>query len=146
MVKERYSNIWPNQTIVSDQSELTILLCQLMNSLLLMKTTLPWYSGLQLLPSYIDNPWARWMDRTELHQHIQAVLWCWMRLLSYQVALLLDLHEKENMKDNILHTQVKSVGTTFSIQLLLSLNAIIVSDLLLHGISICNISFQSKQT
>ena len=28
MVKERYSNIWPNQTIVSDQSELTILLCQ----------------------------------------------------------------------------------------------------------------------
>ena len=38
MVKERYSNIWPNQTIVSDQSELTILLCQSMNSLLLMKT------------------------------------------------------------------------------------------------------------
>ena len=53
MVKERYSNISLNQTIVSDQSELTILLCQLMNSLILMKTTLPWYSGLQLLPSYI---------------------------------------------------------------------------------------------
>ena len=57
MVKGRYSNIWPNQTIVSDQSELTILLCQPMNSLLLMKTTLPWYSGLQLLPSYIYDPW-----------------------------------------------------------------------------------------
>ena len=28
MVKVKYSNIWPNQTIVSDQSELTILLCQ----------------------------------------------------------------------------------------------------------------------
>ena len=28
MVKESNSNIWPNQTIVSDQSELTILLCQ----------------------------------------------------------------------------------------------------------------------
>ena len=56
MVKERYSNIWPNQTIVSDQSELTILLCQPMNSLLLMKTTLPWYSSLQLLPSYIYDP------------------------------------------------------------------------------------------
>ena len=26
--KKGYSNIWPNQTIVSDQSELTILLCQ----------------------------------------------------------------------------------------------------------------------
>ena len=35
MVKERYSNIWPNQTIGSDQSELTILLCQPINSLLL---------------------------------------------------------------------------------------------------------------
>ena len=58
MVKERYSNIWPNQTIVSDQSELTILLCQPMNSLLLMKTTLPWYSSLQLLPAYIDDPWV----------------------------------------------------------------------------------------
>ena len=57
MVKERYSNIWPNQTIVSDQSELTIFLCQPMNSLLLMKTTLPWYSSFQLLPSYIDDPW-----------------------------------------------------------------------------------------
>ena len=53
MVKERYSNIWPNQTIVSHQSELTILLCQPMNSLLLIKTTLSWYSSLQLLPSYI---------------------------------------------------------------------------------------------
>ena len=31
----KYSYIWPNQTIVSDQSELTILLCQPMNSLLL---------------------------------------------------------------------------------------------------------------
>ena len=41
----------------SDQSELTILLCQPMNSLLLMKTTLPWYSNLQLLPSYIYDPW-----------------------------------------------------------------------------------------
>ena len=30
MVIVKYSNIWPNQTIVSDQSELTILLCQLM--------------------------------------------------------------------------------------------------------------------
>ena len=57
MVKERYSNIWLNQTIVSDQSELTILLCQPMNSLLIMKTTLPWYSSLQLLPSYIYDPW-----------------------------------------------------------------------------------------
>ena len=57
MVKESNSNIWANQTIVSDQSELTILLCQPMNSLLLMKTTLPWYSGLQLLPSYIYDPW-----------------------------------------------------------------------------------------
>ena len=28
MWKVKYSNIWPNQTIVSDQSELTILLCQ----------------------------------------------------------------------------------------------------------------------
>ena len=28
MVKESNSNIWPNQTIVTDQSELTILLCQ----------------------------------------------------------------------------------------------------------------------
>ena len=56
MVKERYSNISPNQKIVSDQSELTILLCQPMNSLLLMKTTLPWYSGLQPLPSYIYDP------------------------------------------------------------------------------------------
>ena len=28
MWKIKYSNIWPNQTIVSDQSELTILLCQ----------------------------------------------------------------------------------------------------------------------
>ena len=28
MVIVKYSNIWPNQTIVSDQSELTILLCQ----------------------------------------------------------------------------------------------------------------------
>ena len=28
MIKEKYSNIWPNQTIVSDQSELTILFCQ----------------------------------------------------------------------------------------------------------------------
>ena len=28
-----------------------------MNSLLIMKTTLPWYSGLQLLPSYIYDPW-----------------------------------------------------------------------------------------
>ena len=34
MWKVKYSNIWPNQTIVSDQSELTILLCQPMNSLL----------------------------------------------------------------------------------------------------------------
>ena len=57
MVKERYSNIWPIQTIASDQSELNILLCQPMNSLLLMKTTLPWYSGFQLLPSYIYDPW-----------------------------------------------------------------------------------------
>ena len=57
MVKESNSNIWPNQTIVSDQSDLTILLCQPMNSLLLMKTTLPWYSSLQLLPSYIHYPW-----------------------------------------------------------------------------------------
>ena len=30
MVKESNSNIWPNQTIVSDQSERMILLCQLM--------------------------------------------------------------------------------------------------------------------
>ena len=30
-----------------------------MNSLLLMKTTLPWYSGLQLLPSYIYDPWVK---------------------------------------------------------------------------------------
>ena len=52
----KYSNLWPKQTIVSDQSELTILLCQPMNSLLLMKTTLPWYSGLQLVPSHIYNP------------------------------------------------------------------------------------------
>ena len=59
MVKERYSNIWPNQTIVSDQSELTIPLCQPMNCLLLMKTTLPWNSGLQLLPSYIYDPWVQ---------------------------------------------------------------------------------------
>ena len=58
IVKERYSNIWPNQTIVSDHSELIILLCQPMHSLLLMKTTLPWYSGLQLLPSYIYDPWT----------------------------------------------------------------------------------------
>ena len=58
MVKERYSNIWPNQTIVSDQSELTILLCQPINCLLLMKPTLPWYSSLQLLPSYIHDPWV----------------------------------------------------------------------------------------
>ena len=28
MWKVKYGNIWPNQTIVSDQSELTILLCQ----------------------------------------------------------------------------------------------------------------------
>ena len=28
-----------------------------MNSLLLMKTTLPWYNSLQLLPSYIYDPW-----------------------------------------------------------------------------------------
>ena len=57
MVKESNSNIWPNQTIVSDQSELTILLCQPMTNLLLMKTTLPWFSSLQLLPSYIHDPW-----------------------------------------------------------------------------------------
>ena len=30
-----------------------------MNSLLLMKTTLPWYSGLQLLPSYVYDPWLK---------------------------------------------------------------------------------------
>ena len=30
-----------------------------MNSLLLLKTTLQWYSGLQLLPSYIYDPWCR---------------------------------------------------------------------------------------
>ena len=30
----KYSNIWPNQTIISDQLELTILLCQPINSLL----------------------------------------------------------------------------------------------------------------
>ena len=58
MVKERYRNILPNQTIVSNQSELTILLCQPINSLLLMKTTLPWYSSLQLLPSYIYDHWS----------------------------------------------------------------------------------------
>ena len=67
MVKERYSNIWPNQTIVFDQSELTILLCQPMNSLLQMKTTLPWYRSLQLLPSYIHDPWVYLTNITTLH-------------------------------------------------------------------------------
>ena len=84
MVKERYSNIWPNQTNVSDQSELTILLCQPMNSLLLMKTTLPWYSGLQLLPSYIYDPCApcnclHWVhpasQTSSLHLLILIVIW-----------------------------------------------------------------------
>ena len=53
MAKERYSNIWPNQTIVSDQSELTILLCQPMNYICRILTAAAWYSDLQLLPSYI---------------------------------------------------------------------------------------------
>ena len=54
MVKERYSNIWPNQTIVPDQSELTILLCQPMIIYICrILTASAWYSGLQLLPSYI---------------------------------------------------------------------------------------------
>ena len=100
MVKERYSNIWPNQTIVSDQSELTILLCQAMNSLLLMKTTLPWYSSLQLLPSYIYDPWLCrnftsmyfllvacqmhlwgqsnfWFHQVLSIYLVVAVFWCW---------------------------------------------------------------------
>ena len=50
MVKESNSNIWPNQTIVSDQSELTLLSCQPMIRIL---TAAAWYSCLQLLPSYI---------------------------------------------------------------------------------------------
>ena len=77
MVKERYSNIWPNQTIVSDQSELTILLCQPTNSLLLMKTTLPQYSGLQLLPSYIYDPW--WYYCCSAHS---AQEFAWLESLS----------------------------------------------------------------
>ena len=52
MVKESNSNIWPNQTIVSDQSELTIILCQPM-IIYVGLTAAAWYSGLQLLPSYI---------------------------------------------------------------------------------------------
>ena len=52
MVKKSNSNIWPNQTIVSDQSILTILLCQPMNYICIL-TAAAWYSGLQLLPSYI---------------------------------------------------------------------------------------------
>ena len=71
MWKVKYSNIWPNQTIVSDQSELTILLCQPMNSLLLMKTSLPWYSSLQLLPSYI---WSLPSHHTRLQNHDPTVL------------------------------------------------------------------------
>ena len=37
---------------------------ELMNSLLLMKTTLPWYSGLQLLPSCIYDHWVKQIQST----------------------------------------------------------------------------------
>ena len=55
-----------------------------MNSLLLMKTTLPWYSGLQLLPSYIYDPCTRYsaqdvaraksLPKVELHLHLDGSL------------------------------------------------------------------------
>ena len=52
--------IWPIRTHYT--------LCQPMNSLLLMKKTLPWYSGLQLLPSYIHDPWWVFLKRVDIRK------------------------------------------------------------------------------
>ena len=45
-----------------------------------MKTTLPWYSGLQLLPSYTHDPWFDCSNLTHLHHlhHLSAERDCWM--------------------------------------------------------------------
>ena len=107
----KYSNIWPNQTIVSDQSELTILLCQPMNSLLLMKTTLSWYSGLQLLPSYI---WSLRTTNNTIHcnptndTHQQKIKHLWHTICK---LLHSSLSFKDSLKSGNSSTWLRAVMT-----------------------------------
>ena len=69
-----------------------------MNSLLLMKTTLPWYSGLQLLPSYIYDPWIKSIS----NENYPLLSHTWeMKLGKVWPHRIADLTEKTHSKINL---------------------------------------------